>query len=135
MSMHIVFIHPQLFRNPTTHSCSNGGNKKNRFPTVQNMVVLNDDGSIKDVIVRDGVLVGDASRTFRMVTLNFLAGTSSTGGLGGDNYPFPKFVRDNAAIANRVDLRGESIDLNGNGIIDPALALAAGQFTFAAAGS
>ncbi|WP_271254232.1 esterase-like activity of phytase family protein [Pseudanabaena sp. Chao 1811] len=102
---------------------------------VQNLVVLNDDGSIKDVIVRDGVLVGDASRTFRMVTLNFLAGTSSTGGLGGDNYPFPKFVRDNAAIANRVDLRGESIDLNGNGIIDPALALAAGKFTFAAAGS
>ena len=102
---------------------------------VQNLVVLNDDGSIKDVIVRDGVLVGDASRTFRMVTLNFLAGTSSTGGLGGDNYPFPKFVRDNAAIANRVDLRGESIDLNGNGAIDPALALAAGQFTFAAAGS
>lgn len=102
---------------------------------VQNLVVLNDDGSIKDVIVRDGVLVGDASRTFRMVTLNFLAGTSSTGGLGGDNYPFPKFVRDNAAIANRVDLRGESIDLNGNGVIDPALALAAGKFTFAAAGS
>jgi 2',3'-cyclic-nucleotide 2'-phosphodiesterase (5'-nucleotidase family) len=102
---------------------------------VQNLVVLNDDGSIKDVIVRDGVLVGDASRTFRMVTLNFLAGTSSTASLGGDNYPFPKFVRDNAAIANRVDLRGESIDLNGNGVVDPALALAAGQFTFAAAGS
>jgi predicted extracellular nuclease/2',3'-cyclic-nucleotide 2'-phosphodiesterase (5'-nucleotidase family)/Ca2+-binding RTX toxin-like protein len=102
---------------------------------VQNLVVLNDDESIKDVIVRDGVLVGDASRTFRMVTLNFLAGTSSTGGLGGDSYPFPKFVRDNAAIANRVDLRGESIDLNGNGVVDPALALAAGRFTFAAAGS
>jgi Ca2+-binding RTX toxin-like protein len=102
---------------------------------VQNLVVLNDDGSIKDVIVRDGVLVGDASRTFRMVTLNFLAGTSSTASLGGDNYPFPKFVRDNAAIANRVDLRGESIDLNGNGVVDPALALAAGKFTFAAAGS
>jgi Ca2+-binding RTX toxin-like protein len=44
-------------------------------------------------------------------------------------------VRDNAAIANRVDLRGESIDLNGNGVVDPALALAAGKFTFAAAGS
>jgi 2',3'-cyclic-nucleotide 2'-phosphodiesterase (5'-nucleotidase family) len=102
---------------------------------IRNLAVLNDDGSIRDIIVKDGVLVGDPNRTFRIVTLNFLAGTSNTNILGGDNYPFPKFVKDNAALANRVDLRGETIDLNGNGIVDPALALAPGKFTFAAAGS
>jgi predicted extracellular nuclease/uncharacterized protein YjiK/2',3'-cyclic-nucleotide 2'-phosphodiesterase (5'-nucleotidase family) len=102
---------------------------------IRNLAVLNDDGSIRDIVVKDGVLVGDPNRTFRMVTLNFLAGTSNTNILGGDNYPFPKFVKDNAALANRVDLRGETIDLNGNGKVDPALALAPGKFTFAAAGS
>jgi 2',3'-cyclic-nucleotide 2'-phosphodiesterase (5'-nucleotidase family) len=45
-----------------------------------------------DVVVRDGVVVGDPNRTFRMVTLNFLAG-------GGDSYPFPTFPN-----LNRVDL-------------------------------
>jgi hypothetical protein len=34
-----------------------------------------------DVVVRDGVVQGDANRTFRLVTLNFLAG-------GGDGYKF-----------------------------------------------
>jgi uncharacterized protein len=102
---------------------------------IQNLAVLNDDGSIRDIIMQDGVLVGNPNRTFRMVTLNFLAGTSNTNILGGDNYPFPKFVKDNATLANRVDLRGETIDLNGNGKVDPALALAPGKFTFAAAGS
>lgn len=102
---------------------------------VRNLSVLNEDGSLRDIVMQDGKLVGNANRTFRMVTLNFLAGTSGTNLLGGDNYPFPKFVRDNATIANRLDLRGETIDVNGNGRIDPALALAAGKFTFAAAGS
>jgi 2',3'-cyclic-nucleotide 2'-phosphodiesterase (5'-nucleotidase family) len=46
-----------------------------------------------DVVVRDGAIVGNASRTFRMVTLNFLA-EGSTGDTnpaigGGDGYPFP----------------------------------------------
>jgi 2',3'-cyclic-nucleotide 2'-phosphodiesterase (5'-nucleotidase family) len=42
-----------------------------------------------DVVVRDGVIVGNASRTFRMVTLSFLAeGTNAAAG-GGDGYPFP----------------------------------------------
>ena len=42
-----------------------------------------------DVVVQNGVLVGNAQRTFRMVTLNFLAeGTSMAAG-GGDGYPFP----------------------------------------------
>ncbi|NUN66996.1 bifunctional metallophosphatase/5'-nucleotidase (plasmid) [Pseudanabaena biceps] len=102
---------------------------------VNNLVVLNEDGSPRDIIIKDGVLVGDANRTFRLITLNFLAGTSPTSALGGDNYPFPVFVKQNAALANRVDLRGETIDLNGNGKVDTAVALSAGKFTFAAAGS
>lgn len=55
-------------------------------------VAINDaDGNIVDVLVDNGQVVGDPNRTFRMVTLNFLAG-------GGDGYPFPAFATD------RVDL-------------------------------
>ncbi len=49
-----------------------------------------------DVVVQGGVIVGDASRTFRLVTLNFLAEGTSTAAGGGDGYPFPAtadFVR------------------------------------------
>jgi len=42
-----------------------------------------------DVVVQNGVLVGNAQRTFRMVTLNFLAEGTSTAVGGGDGYPFP----------------------------------------------
>jgi hypothetical protein len=42
-----------------------------------------------DVVVRNGALVGNAQRTFRMVTLNFLAEGTSTAVGGGDGYPFP----------------------------------------------
>ena len=42
-----------------------------------------------DVVVQNGVLVGDALRTFRMVTLKFLAEGTSTALGGGDGYPFP----------------------------------------------
>ena len=42
-----------------------------------------------DVVVQNGALVGNAQRTFRMVTLNFLAEGTSTAVGGGDGYPFP----------------------------------------------
>lgn len=42
-----------------------------------------------DVVVQNGALVGNAQRTFRMVTLNFLAEGTSTAVGGGDSYPFP----------------------------------------------
>jgi len=42
-----------------------------------------------DVVVQNGVLLGDAQRTFRMVTLGFLAEGRSTEVGGGDGYPFP----------------------------------------------
>ncbi|MEL7504429.1 MAG: choice-of-anchor I family protein [Cyanobacteria bacterium J06554_6] len=61
---------------------------------IQSLVVLDEDGNDADVIVENGELVGDASRTFRMVTLSFLAG-------GGDGYPFPD--RDVVQLAQEDD--------------------------------
>ncbi|MGG6297453.1 bifunctional metallophosphatase/5'-nucleotidase [Leptolyngbya sp. AN02str] len=49
---------------------------------VQSLAITNEDGTVVDVVVENGELVGDPSRTFRTVTLNFLAS-------GGDGYPFP----------------------------------------------
>lgn len=49
------------------------------------------DGSTLDVILDEGVFLGDPARPIRMVTLNFLAS-------GGDGYPFPALAED------RVDL-------------------------------
>lgn len=68
---------------------------------VRSLVVLDnngaEDGGELDVVVQEGTLVGDADRTFTLVTLDFLAGwDSDTGtfdpdgnGTGGDSYPFP----------------------------------------------
>lgn len=45
---------------------------------LQTLVATRGDGTL-DLVVENGALVGDADRTFRMVTLDFMAG-------GGDNY-------------------------------------------------
>jgi 2',3'-cyclic-nucleotide 2'-phosphodiesterase/3'-nucleotidase/5'-nucleotidase len=58
---------------------------------IQSLAVKDGNGNIIDVIANEGELVGDPSRTFRIVTLSFLAG-------GGDGYPFPQ------TGVNRVDL-------------------------------
>lgn len=42
----------------------------------------NGDGNFNEVLIVDGVIQGDAARTFKMVTLGYLA-------TGGDGYPFP----------------------------------------------
>lgn len=76
---------------------------------VQSLAVLNEDGTIADVVVRDGQVVGDPNRTFRMVTLNFLAD-------GGDGYPFADF----AATSNRVDIvTAEDAPRTGNAVFAP----------------
>lgn len=54
-------------------------------------------GDIRAELLRDGALVGDPGETYRIVTLNFLAG-------GGDGYPFPT-----GGGANRVDLNNGAI--------------------------
>ena len=78
----------------------------------------------QQVVVQNGEVVGNPSRTFRVIALNFLAS-------GGDNYPFPAFQTANPTLFNRVDLLGEPDannngfeaieDLNGNGKQDAAL--------------
>jgi predicted extracellular nuclease/2',3'-cyclic-nucleotide 2'-phosphodiesterase (5'-nucleotidase family) len=67
-----------------------------------NAGIFDQDGNLIADLVRDGEIVGDAAQTFRVVTLNFLAG-------GGDGYPFPM-----GPEANRVDL----YDLDGDGVAD-----------------
>jgi 2',3'-cyclic-nucleotide 2'-phosphodiesterase (5'-nucleotidase family) len=122
----------------TAIAFDNNGNVTTPGDRIRSLTVVKEDGSPLDVVVQDGVLIGNPNRTFRMVTLNFLAGTAistTTPGLGGDGYPFPKFVQDNANLANRVDFRGETTDVNGNGVIDAPLTLDNGVFTFAAAGT
>jgi 2',3'-cyclic-nucleotide 2'-phosphodiesterase (5'-nucleotidase family) len=76
---------------------------------VRNLAVVDAGQTLVDAVVQDGMLLGNAERTFRLVTLNFLAA-------GGDGYPFPQ----NAA-ANRLDLVGAG--------------LAEGMVTFAAPGT
>lgn len=51
---------------------------------VQSLAILDESGEITDTVVENGDIVGDPSREFRLVTLNFLAG-------GGDGYPFELF--------------------------------------------
>lgn len=59
---------------------------------VLSLAIEDETGKDLDVVVTAGEIVGDPNRTFRMVTLSFLAG-------GGDGYPFPQ-----GQSANRVDL-------------------------------
>jgi 2',3'-cyclic-nucleotide 2'-phosphodiesterase (5'-nucleotidase family) len=68
---------------------------------ILNLTIEDSQGRDLDVVVRGGSLVGNPARTFRMVTLNFLAG-------GGDSYPFPT-----DAAANRVDLFSSTAPLTG----------------------
>ena len=51
---------------------------------VRSLVVTDTNGNPTDIIAQNGKVVGDANRTFRIVTLNFLAG-------GGDDYPYANY--------------------------------------------
>ncbi|MGF1499831.1 MAG: 5'-nucleotidase C-terminal domain-containing protein [Elainellaceae cyanobacterium] len=66
------------------------------------LAVVDDDDNIIDIVLQNGQLVGPASRTFRIVTLGFLAD-------GGDDYPFPEF-----ANTNRVELTEINADVDIN---------------------
>ena len=41
-------------------------------------MVTDTNGNPTDIIAQNGEVVGDANRTFRIVTLNFLAGVATT---------------------------------------------------------
>lgn len=69
--------------------------------------IFNDEGEMIAPLVADGKIFGNASQTFRIVTLSFLAD-------GGDGYPFPPSLPDaegydpiQGARINRVDLEQE----------------------------
>jgi 5'-nucleotidase / UDP-sugar diphosphatase len=101
---------------------------------VRSIAITNDAGKAVDIVVENGAIVGDPNRTFRMIALDFLLGTTQTE--GGDGYPFPQFIAANPTLANRVDIKGETtIDLNRNGKIDAAVNFPAGKFTFAGVGT
>ena len=59
---------------------------------VQSLVITDTDGNPTDTIAQNGEIVGDANRTFRMVTITFLVD-------GGDDYPYANFPN-----THRVDL-------------------------------
>jgi len=72
---------------------------------ILNLAIQDSQGNDLDVVVRGGALVGDPARTFRMVTLNYLAGVPGSTTVGGDGYPFPTdAVQNVAGPSNRVDL-------------------------------
>ena len=92
-----------------TVAASGGGSTPGRFPQiagmafsfdtslpegsrVQSLVITDADGNLMDTIAQNGELVGDADRTFRMVTITFLVD-------GGDDYPYANFPN-----THRVDL-------------------------------
>lgn len=64
-----------------------------------------------DLVVQNGALVGNAQRSFRMVTLNFLAEGTSTAVGGGDGYPFPA----TADFVNLVKLETTMTDATSGG--------------------
>jgi 2',3'-cyclic-nucleotide 2'-phosphodiesterase (5'-nucleotidase family) len=105
----LVTLTAAQFRQVVEHGLVGAGTSQGRFPQiggfsfsydltrpegsrVVTMAIENEAGVSTDVIVRNGALMGDPARSFRMVTLNFLAG-------GGDSYPFPSF-----SGLNRTDL-------------------------------
>ncbi|NES04032.1 MAG: bifunctional metallophosphatase/5'-nucleotidase [Okeania sp. SIO2F4] len=62
---------------------------------VRSLAIIDQNGAIADVVVRNGEIVGDSDREIRLVTLNFLAG-------GGDSYPFPLFGENEVELVDEV---------------------------------
>ena len=85
---------------------------------VQSLVTTDAQGIPSDIVVRDGEVRGDAQRTFRIVTVDYLAD-------GGSGHPYPNFPH-----TNRVDLlnvmteeqSGELADFSSPGSSQDALA-------------
>ena len=68
---------------------------------VQSLAIKDDGGNIVHTVVENGELAGDGSRTFRLVTLGFLAD-------GGDDYPFPDRDRVDLALEEEDTRTGEA---------------------------
>ncbi|MEL7371941.1 MAG: bifunctional metallophosphatase/5'-nucleotidase, partial [Myxococcota bacterium] len=81
---------------------------------VRSLAIVNDSGMVTDTVVQNGAIVGDETRVFRGVTLDFIFNID--GETGRDGYPFPRNPGANA------------VELEGAGIAD-------GNATFADSGS
>lgn len=76
---------------------------------IQSLSILNADGSVHDVIVEEGNLIGDPSREIRLVTLDFLSGTfSDSDFIGGEGYPFPAFAEDVVNLSEVLTDQGQA---------------------------
>lgn len=106
-NLEIVTITAQELIDTLEHTVNDWPNQAGRFPQIAgirfsfdgnavagsrliNVVVLDDNGAnvggAVDVVLQNGVLQGSGTRTFKIVTLGFLAG-------GGDGYPWVPSVR------------------------------------------
>jgi 2',3'-cyclic-nucleotide 2'-phosphodiesterase (5'-nucleotidase family) len=76
---------------------------------IWSMVIVDSTGKSTDTLVKYGKLVGDTSRIYKMVTLNFLANPSFSGSsVGGDNYPFPAVVKARVDLDTAIKSAGTS---------------------------
>jgi 2',3'-cyclic-nucleotide 2'-phosphodiesterase (5'-nucleotidase family) len=77
--------------------------------------IVDADGKVVDTVVADGSIQGDASRTFRFVTLNFLAG-------GGDGFPFDKLSNPERRNLYEGKGYGEEVDFDDENLAaDPGM--------------
>lgn len=76
---------------------------------VTDVSVVDQDGTVIDVLLRDGEIIGDPSRGFRVVTNSFIFG-------GGDDYTFEDFADADPEFANVVNLADDT-----DGSFDPGL--------------
>lgn len=73
---------------------------------LRNLAVVDDSGAVIDQVVEDGVVVGDQTRTFRLVILDFIAKCVGAAGEScGDSYPL-----NGLSNPNRVDLSDAGVD-------------------------
>jgi len=82
---------------------------------IQTMVIMDDNGVFTDTIVRNGAVVGNASRTIKIVTLGFLAS-------GGDSYPFPTLGSNRVDLDTASSLPSGNVTFTGTGTEQDALA-------------
>tara|TARA_A100001391_G_scaffold172672_1_gene134238 strand:+ start:7282 stop:9327 length:2046 start_codon:yes stop_codon:yes gene_type:complete len=88
---------------PGLRSQANGDDMDQPGERVRSLAVVDDSGAVIDTVVQNGELQGDPNRTFRLVTLSFLATENASNGLGGDGYPF------DFPVENRIDLEDEAV--------------------------
>ncbi|MFO8065093.1 MAG: 5'-nucleotidase C-terminal domain-containing protein [Spirochaetia bacterium] len=67
---------------------------------IRDLVIVDEDGEVADRVVVEGELQGDPERSFRLVTLGFLAG-------GGDGYPFEDLSEPDMV---NLEESGETVD-------------------------